>query len=63
MNVVTTKTIEQAKLTSECFRIQIFGKEFACSTCEYKDQPDCGGKDIVKTGKNAKGHTVPLDAK
>jgi len=42
-----TKMIDQSMLTSECWFIQMWGIE-ACSTCEFKDTDDCGGKLIRK---------------
>jgi len=53
------KTIQQNKLTGECFLVQFWG-ESACKTCEYRNKKDCGGKTIRKTKQNAKGHKVPL---
>jgi len=54
-----SKTINQGDLTSECWMVQMFGT-LRCETCEFKDTPECGGKNIRKTGKNEKGLEVPL---
>jgi len=32
-----------------------------CKTCEYKDTPECGGKNIRTTGKNSKDKHVPIE--
>lgn len=52
-------TVEQAKVTDECWSVQIWGLGY-CKTCEYAGKRLCGGKNIRKTGKNEKGFTVPL---
>lgn len=52
-----SKTIDQNKLTGECWLIQFKGLE-ACKTCELKGKRDCGGKKIRKTLKNNKGFSV-----
>jgi hypothetical protein len=49
-----TKVIDQDQLSSECWLIQFQGKS-ACDHCEYKGKRECGGKDILKKGKNNKG--------
>ena len=54
------KTISQANLTPECWNVQVWGLE-KCKTCEYRKSKECGGKNIRKTGKNAKGLTVPIN--
>lgn len=51
------KTVKQANLISECWLIQMFGKS-ECLMCDIKDTPECGGKNICKTGKNSKGIDV-----
>lgn len=53
------KTIKQNELTGECWFVQVWGTE-KCKTCEFRDSEDCGGQEIRKTGKNEKGHKVPL---
>lgn len=53
------KTVRQSDLTGECWSVQVWGKE-KCKTCEFRNTEDCGGKNILKTGKNEKGITVPL---
>lgn len=52
------RTVSQNKMTSECWPVQVWGMD-QCKTCEFKKR-GCGGKNIRQTGKNAKGHTVPL---
>lgn len=53
------KTINQNKLTSECWLVQINGiKE--CEQCEYKNKK-CGGQNIRKTGKNKLGFKVEIN--
>lgn len=41
----------------ECFRVQMDGTKI-CSLCPLFNTDACGGKNILITGKNAKGHTV-----
>ena len=53
------REINQAELTSECWSVQFRGTEH-CLDCEYYKKKDCGGKNIIKTGKNIKGFAVPL---
>lgn len=45
---VLTKIINQKKLTSDCWIIQIEGIE-ACKKCSYFNTEECGGKEILKT--------------
>ena len=52
-------TVNKAKLTAECWGVQFNGLE-ACNECEFKGTKECGGKKIVKTGKNEKGFKVPI---
>jgi len=59
MKIVQTKTINQSKLTGECWLIQFEGPS-ACTTCEFKDTEDCGGTEIRKTGQNEHGIKVPV---
>ena len=54
-----TRTISQSKLTCECWEVQFKGLT-ACKTCEFKDNKECGGKNIRKTKKNSNGFEVPL---
>lgn len=58
MNI--TRKINQAQLTSECWDVQFWGLS-QCGSCKVKDTPDCGGKEIRKTGKNKDGFAVPVD--
>ena len=53
------KSINQNDLSSECWSVQFWGLTH-CEKCNYKDTPDCGGENIVETGKNSKGCDVPL---
>jgi len=57
---LNVKIITQGNLTSECWLIQMQGKS-ACQTCEFKGTPECGGQNILKTGKNKKGIDVGED--
>jgi hypothetical protein len=52
--------IKQAMLTAECWMIQMFGPD-QCKACECRAKPNqCGGLKIRETGKNEKGHDVPV---
>jgi len=57
--VIETRLIPQNHLTSECWMVQFKGLD-ACKTCEFKDTPECGGKEIRKKLMNVKGYKVPL---
>jgi hypothetical protein len=57
LQTAPVKRVKQSSLTGECFLIQIYGTA-ACADCAAKDTPDCGGKEIRKTGKNEKGIEV-----
>lgn len=57
--MVHTRMIRQADLTSECWTVQFQGIE-ACKTCPYRGKRECGGKNIRRTGINAKGIKVPI---
>ena len=50
---------EQSKLTSECWSVQLFGLDY-CETCPLRDTPECGGRNIRRTGRNSKGVRVPI---
>lgn len=41
----------------ECFKVQMGGTKF-CASCPLFNTDACGGKNILITGKNAKGYTV-----
>jgi hypothetical protein len=56
---ITTRMIPQAKLSMECWTIQMQGLN-ACKGCEFNGKRDCGGKKIRKSGKNLLGYTVPI---
>jgi len=43
----SSKEIDDSKLTSECWLIQINGLD-ACKKCEFLNKKDCGGKKIRK---------------
>jgi hypothetical protein len=49
--------IDNAMLSSECWSVQFRGFK-ACKGCDFKGKRDCGGKNIIKTGKNANGCKV-----
>ena len=55
-----TKTIHQKNLSSECWSVQAWGTDY-CKKCEYKGTKECGGKKILKTGKNELGQTIPVN--
>jgi hypothetical protein len=55
------KIVKQSQMTGECWSVQIWGLKY-CETCEFKGKRNCGGKNIIKTGKNERGFTVPLDS-
>jgi len=52
-----TKVIRQKDLSAECWLVQFSGTDY-CNFCEYKDTKDCGGKNILKTGKNENGKVI-----
>ena len=56
---VKARSIPQNQMTGECWMIQFQGKD-ACTKCQYHGKKECGGKKIIKTGKNEKGCSVPL---
>ncbi|MCK5611637.1 hypothetical protein KAR91_57735 [Candidatus Pacearchaeota archaeon] len=47
MIITESKEIDQSKLTSDCWLIQISGLS-ACETCEFVNTPECGGQAIRK---------------
>lgn len=51
---MTSKVIEQAQLSDECWSVQMWGLDH-CNTCEFKGKRSCGGRKIRKTGKNELG--------
>ena len=53
------KQVKQNEMTGECWSIQIWGVDY-CRKCEYLGTKECGGKRILKTGKNENGHRIPL---
>lgn len=57
--IVYTSEIDQSDLTNECWLVQFEGVS-ACEDCDVKGTPECGGANIILTGKNAKGKVVPL---
>lgn len=54
-----TRSVSASELTEECWTVQMIGLN-ACETCEWLETKDCGGKQIRKSGKNSKGHKVPI---
>jgi len=54
-----SRSIMGSQITEECWSIQFKGKE-ACLGCEFRNTDECGGKNIIKTGKNKKGFPIPL---
>ena len=57
--VTNKRSIDNSKLSSECWSIQFHGIDY-CNTCPYKDTDECGGINIRKTLKNNKGYKIPL---
>lgn len=57
--VFNGKRINHAKLSAECWPVQIDGIE-ACKDCDFRDKDDCDGEGVRTTGKNEKGYTVPV---
>jgi len=53
------RQVRQSNLTSECWNVQVWGLE-RYDECEFKGTSECGGQEIRKTGKNKKGHKVPI---
>jgi len=51
------KQIQQDKLTGECWLVQVWGTS-KCKECGLEGKDKCGGQEILKTGKNAKGHEI-----
>jgi hypothetical protein len=54
---VRVKQVKQKSLSAECWSVQVWGTGY-CETCEYKGTEECGGQEILKTGKNEKGIKV-----
>lgn len=52
-----TKQIDSSKFTGECWVVQIWGTS-RCKYCRYFGTEDCGGQEILKTGKNEKGYKI-----
>lgn len=42
---------------SECLRVQMDGTQ-VCEVCDLFGTKNCGGKNILKTGKNNKGYKI-----
>ena len=57
--MIETIMIQQSDITAECWNVQLKGL-WICKYCEFKDTPECSGKEIIKTGKNAKGIIIPI---
>ena len=56
MSEPKVRVIKQASLSAECWTVQMFGTD-ACKTCKQRNK-GCGGKNILKTGKNERGVSV-----
>lgn len=56
------KVISQKMLSTECWFVQVWGTE-ACNDCDYRGTDNCGGRHILRTGKNKLGHEIPLPDK
>jgi hypothetical protein len=61
-NGAQARRVRQSNLSAECFMVQVFG-EHACEDCEYRGTPDCGGQNVLRTGRNEHGHAVPVPDK
>lgn len=62
--IVETKTIDQSKLTTDCWSVQIQGVA-ACEKCEFFNTASCGGKAILKRRVEAQEYweqlgTIPV---
>lgn len=52
------RTVDKEKLAfEECLNVQLNGLNY-CKNCKFTGITACMGKNIVKTGKNAKGYSV-----
>lgn len=56
---IQIRTPNQSHLTRECWSIQIWGL-MSCKSCEAFGTRECGGKKILKSGKNSLGYVIPL---
>ena len=54
--------VDQTEVSGECFYIQIWGSDY-CADCIYRDHDGCGGKNILRIGKNSLGYQIPLQGK
>lgn len=59
LKTAEVKFIKQSDLTAECWLVQAFGRD-RCKTCEVYGTEECGGQEILKTGRNKKGKAIPL---
>jgi len=50
MKVLETKVVDQSKLTSDCWIVQIEGLK-ACKKCQYNGTKNCGGQNFRKLKK------------
>lgn len=57
-----TKIISQKMLSAECWSVQVWGIE-ACTNCDFHNTSECGGRQILRTGKNTLGIVIPLPDK
>jgi hypothetical protein len=55
--IMEIKVVPTRMLSSECFSVQIMGTE-SCESCQYKGTKECGGKKILRTGKNDNGVSI-----
>jgi hypothetical protein len=53
------KVISQKMLSTECWSVQVWGTG-VCEDCDYRGTRECGGKEILNTGRNVLGHRIPL---
>ena len=48
IKIISSKVIDQSKLTSDCWLIQFYGLT-ACKNCELKNTTNCGGSKTLKS--------------
>jgi hypothetical protein len=53
IKIISSKTIDQNKLTPDCWLIQFNGL-IACKNCEFKNTKNCGGGATLKKLKAIK---------
>lgn len=58
---VQAKTVRHSQISiNECWMVQTWGTTH-CKDCSLRNTKDCGGQNIIKTGKNSLGFSVPLE--